>query len=229
MDLYPLNLNIANSICIIMGGGNVARRKVGELLRCGARVVIISPEVDPAILNMVNLGKVEWHARHYREGDLRGAFLVFAATDNREVQQLVAAEAKKHRILFNSVDDPGACSFQVPARVRRGDFLLTVSTGGGSPALAAMLRRQLAVEYGKEYRQLVDLFGRIRKIIITDGQTSASHKILFEKLLHLNILARIRGQEWAALERDLCSLLPDQINVRELIAAVRNLDSREND
>ncbi len=228
MDLYPVNLNIKDATCIIIGGGEVARRKIGELLSCKAKVIVISPEVGPAILNLAQLGRIVWHARCYQRGDLRGAFLVFAATDNREVQQDVAAEAEENKLLFNSVDDPDACSFQVPARVRRGDFLLTVSTGGGSPALAARLRRQLAAEYGKEYQQLVDLLGQIRKIIVADGKTSDEHKILFEKLLHLNILDRIRKQQWSALEDDLREVLPNETNVKDLLLSINPLDRQGN-
>jgi precorrin-2 dehydrogenase/sirohydrochlorin ferrochelatase len=228
MDLYPVNLNINGSTCIIIGGGGVARRKIGELLSCKAKVIVISPEVGPAIMRMVQSERIVWHARCYQRGDLHGAFLVFAATDNREVQQNVAAEAKEAKILFNSVDDPSACSFQVPARVRRGDFLLTVSTGGGSPALAARLRRQLAKEYGDEYKQLVDLLGRIRKIIVADGKTSESHKILFERLLELDILGRIHKQEWSALANDLREVLPTETHVEELINFIKPCDRQEN-
>lgn len=221
MGLYPVNLNIKGATCVIIGGGEVARRKVGELISCKARVVVISPEVAPSILNMVKSGRIQWHARCYQRGDLDDAFLVFAATDNREVQQKIAEEATESKVLFNSVDDPDACSFQVPARVRRGDFLLTVSTGGRSPALAAKLRRQLAAEYGKEYQQLVDLLGQIRKVIVVDGQTSEFHKMLFEKLLRLNLLEQIRKEEWSALETELRDILPEEISAKELILSIQ--------
>jgi precorrin-2 dehydrogenase / sirohydrochlorin ferrochelatase len=225
MNLYPVNLNIKDAACVIIGGGEVARRKIGELLSCQAKVIVISPEVGPAILNMAQLGRIVWHARGYQRGDLSGAFMAFAATDNRQVQQEIAAEARESKILFNSVDDPEDCSFQVPARVRRGDFLITVSTGGGSPALAAKLRRQLALEYGKEYKQLVDLLGQIRRIIVVDGKTSESHKVLFERLLDLNIINRIRKKEWSALASDLREVLPGDTNVENLIASIKSLDS----
>jgi precorrin-2 dehydrogenase / sirohydrochlorin ferrochelatase len=221
MALYPVNLNIKDSTCVVIGGGEVARRKIGELIACKARVIVISPTVGPAISNMVTLGKIQWHARSFQRGDLEDAFLVFAATDNHDVQRKVAEEARERKILFNSVDDPEGCSFQVPARVRRGDFLLTVSTGGGSPALAAKLRRKLSLEYGKEYQQLVELLGRIRKHIVADGETSETHRVLFEKLLQLNLLERIGKREWSALESELQELLPETINVQDLISSIQ--------
>ena len=224
MDLYPINLNIKNAICLVIGGGEVAMRKITELCSCGARVVVISPEVLPAIEGMADDGKIKWLTREYARGDLDDAFLVFAATDNREVQQEIAFEAREKNILFNSVDDPDACSFHVPARVRRGNFLLTISTGGGSPALAAKLRRHLDAEYGSEYQQLVDLLAAIRKRIVADGKGAESHKIIFEKLLQLNILTQIREQDWTALESDLRATLPEELDVRELLDSIRQMN-----
>ncbi len=224
MDLYPINLNIKDTVCLVIGGGDVAVRKIDELCSCGARVVVISPEVLPAVERMADEGKVKWHSREYTRGDLENAFLVFAATNNRNVQQEIEVEAGERNILFNSVDDPDASSFHVPARVRRGNFLLTISTGGGSPALSAQLRRQLDAEYGPEYQQFVDLLGGIRKRIVADGKRAESHKLLFEKLLQLNILTQIRDRDWIALERDLCAILPDEIDVRELLDPIRQVN-----
>jgi len=224
MNLYPVNLNIAGRTCVIVGGGAVAIRKAGPLVDCGARVVLISPEAAPPLEKMAELGKLDWHARKYRQGDLQGAFLAFAATNDPRVQQIVAAEAKREGVLLNSADAPDGCSFQVPARVRRGNFLLTVSTGGGSPALAAKLRRELAEEYGEEYKQFVDLLAMIRQRVVADGQTSESHKILFEKLLQLNILARIRKENWSVLEEELMEVLPKDVDVKELIRCIRGID-----
>lgn len=229
MDLYPINLKIKDKICIVVGGGEVACRKIKELLLCGAKVTVISPEVNETIAQIADGEEIEWLARPYHRGDLQDAFLVFAATDNPEVQKHVGEEAEKEGLLFNCVDDPQACSFQVPAKVRRGDFMLTVSTGGGSPAFAAQLRRQLAQEYGREYQQFIDLLGRIRTRIVADGQSAESHKIIFEKLLQLNILAQIRRQDWSAVEQDLHSILPEEIDIKELLDEVQLLDRQDNE
>ena len=227
MDLYPINLNIANRLCLVIGGGDVAVRKIKELSSCGARVVVVSPEVLPAVERMAEKKEIEWLAREYLPGDAEDAFLVFAATDNRAVQEEIAAEAEERNILFNSVDDPEVSSFHVPARVRRGNFLLTISTGGGSPALAAKLRKHLDAEYGSEYQQFVDLLAAIRKQIVADGKGSASHKILFEKLLQLNILTQIREQDWCALENDLRATLPKELDISELLEPMRQKDQHD--
>lgn len=221
MNLYPVNLNIQGKTCVIVGGGEVALRKIGPLLSCGARIVLISPIVVSDIEKMASLQQIRWINRGYKPGDLQDAFLVFAATDSREVQQAVVEEAEGKGILVNSADDPAACSFQVPARVRRGNFLLTVSTGGGSPALAAKLRRELAEEYGEEYQQFVELLARIREKVVDDGNSSEAHKQLFEKVLELNILEFLRDGDWKGLRQGLENILPDEIDVEDLLRAIR--------
>lgn len=227
MNLYPINLNINKKRCLVIGGGDVAVRKINELCSCGARVVVISPDVQPAIEKKAAQGKITWLARDYRRGDLEEAFLVFAATDNREVQGKIVAEAEQNNILCNSVDDPEVSSFHVPARVRRGSFLLTISTGGGSPAFAVKLRKDLDAEYGLEYQQFVDLLAAIRKRVVVDGKGADSHKILFEKLLQLNILTQIREQDWRALEKDLRATLPEDMDIGELLDALRHKDQQD--
>jgi precorrin-2 dehydrogenase/sirohydrochlorin ferrochelatase len=221
MKLYPVNLDIRDRFCLIIGGGEVASRKIGALASCGAKVSVISPDALPVIQKMSEEGKITWRRRAYRRGDMDGAFLVFAATDSREIQQALMAEAREKNILFNSADDPRACSFQVPARVRRGKFLLTISTGGGSPALAAKLRKELEEEYGLEYRQFVELLAGIRKRIVADGNTQESHRILFQKLLQLDIPAQIRQEDWRTLEEELRAILPKDLDVEDLIGSIR--------
>lgn len=220
MNLYPVNLNIQDRTCVIVGGGEVASRKIGPLLNCRARVVVISPMVTPDIRKRVEANEVTLHQRGFRPGDLEGAYLVFAATNDREVQQAVVREAKENNIPINSADDPEECTFQVPARVRRGHFLLTVSTGGSSPALAAKLRKELEVEFGIEYEMFVNLLARIREKVVSDGQGSKSHKELFEKLLQLNILKQIQMEDWAALQDGLGAILPDDLDVGGLVGSI---------
>ncbi len=217
MNLYPVNLNINDRLCLVVGGGEVAGRKIKGLLACGAKVVVISPKICLALTEFVEQGRVEWYARSYRKGDLKGAFLAFAATDKRGVQQQVIAEATEHGIPINAVDTPRSCSFQVPASVRRDRFLVTVSTGGGSPALAARIRKDLENEYGLEYGLFVELLFSIREKIISDGCSSEHHKTLFEKLLKLNILAHIQNENWTALQDELSTLLPEDIDVGTLV------------
>ncbi len=218
MSSYPVNLNITGKVCVVVGGGVVASRKIDSLISCGGVVRVVSPEVCEPLQQMAEENKIQWLQRGYRQDDLDDAFLVIAATDNRVVQNQVTSDAERKNLLLNVVDDPAACSFQVPATVRRGEFLLAVSTGGGSPAFSAKVRRALEEEYGPEYGEYVTLLGKIRQLVISDGGTQVSHKNMFEKLLQSNILPCIKEKNWKSVAVELSNILPDKYDVKEILS-----------
>ena len=201
--MYPVCLEISGRLCVVVGGGNVAERKVSGLLTAGARVRIISPELTPGLSALADEGRIEWLHRGYRDNDLDGALLVFAATDNREVQEVIVRQAENAGQLVNVIDAPGHCTFQVPAVVRRGDLMLAVSTGGKSPAVAAMIRQQLEAEYGDEYGALLDLMSRLREQVLGKEQDCGERKILFQNILHDDILLWIKQGQWDLLRNHL--------------------------
>ena len=221
MNLYPVNLNIKGKTCVIIGGGEVATRKARELIACDALVKIVSPQFSQTLAELAQKKVLELHSREYRNKDLEGAFLVFAATNDKSVQSMIMAEAERRGILVNSADDPTMCTFHVPAKVRRGNFLLTISTGGGSPALAAKLRQELEEEFGAEYQQFVELLAKIRQRVVADGESQHNHKVLFKQLLQLNILNLIRKEDWKGLEEELSAILPEKMDIADLILSIQ--------
>lgn len=151
---YPIVLTgLAEARCVIIGGGAVAERKARQLIEAGARPTVVSPGLCPALEGRRVAGQIAHIARGYREGDLAGAALAIAATDDGAVNRQVAGEAQRLGILANIADAPELGGFHTVASVRRGDLLITVSTGGASPALAAELRRELEARYGPEYAE----------------------------------------------------------------------------
>lgn len=165
MSSYPIVVtNLAHSRCVVVGGGAVAERKVAGLLDAGARPAVISPALTPALAAWRAEGRIDHVARPYAAGDLAGAALVIAATDDGAVNTLVAAEARGRGALVNVASDQALGSFHTVAAVRRGDLLLTVSTGGRSPALAARVRAELAARYGAEYGAALGRAARLRAI-----------------------------------------------------------------
>lgn len=121
----------------------MAERKARALVAAGAKVRLISPEVTPPLDRLAARKKLTLRKRRYRKGDLKGSFLVFAATDDPKVQKAIAREARRSGALLNSADDPKVSDFLVPARLSRGRLQAAISTGGASPALAKLLRQQL--------------------------------------------------------------------------------------
>lgn len=224
MSLYPVNLDIRGRLCLVVGGGAVASRKIEALLPCEPKILVISPAVCQRIADLAEKRCVDWKQREYKKGDLTGAMLAFAATNNRKTQEQVVAEADGAGILVNVITDPHACSFQVPALFRRDELLITVATGGGSPALAARIRKELEVLYGPEYGLLLLLMASVRQQIVSSSDVPAEHKLIFETLLKSDILAYIKAERWAQLESTLLDILPSEI---EIPALIEKLQKRE--
>ncbi len=194
----------------MVGGGTVAERKVHGLLAEKALVTVVSPQLTPGLIELVEQHACRWQQKNYAPDDLSGAFLVFAATDSPEIQQQISSDADSCGILVNVIDNPEQCSFQVPATVQRGDLSLAVSTSGTSPAVAALVRRRLEEQYGPEYGLLLQLMGRLRSEVIAAAPTSAERKILFQNILHDDIVEWIRDGRWDRVQDHLRKVLgPD--------------------
>lgn len=200
---YPVFLDLSGRLCVVIGGGAVARRKVEGLLACGAAVRVIAPEADPALEELAARGALERVRRAYEPGDLAGAFLAVAATGDPEANRRVFLEARARGVPLNAVDDPDHGDVVLPAVVRRGDLTLAVSTGGRSPALARRLRERLEAEFGPEYGLWLDLLGRVRaglRARVADPRRR--EEILFSLVDDPEYLALLgRGREDAALRR----------------------------
>ncbi len=152
---YAAFLNLRNRLCVVVGGGKVAERKIMKLLECGACVRVISPEVRPQVQRWAEEGRMDWVRRSYAPGDVSDAWLVFAATNDRQVNRMVWEEAEQAGKLVNVIDHPALCSLTVPASTRCGPLQVAISTSGMDPAEAARLRRVLEqdLEQGTSYFQ----------------------------------------------------------------------------
>ena len=148
--------------CLVVGGGQVAERKIAALLENGAQVKVVSPDVTATIARWSKQGLLQLAARKYRSGDTVGFRIVFAATDDPALNDLVYRECRNADILINSADDPEHCDFILPSVLRRGDLTVAVSTGGNSPALARTIREELEDYFTSEYESLVKLAGEVR-------------------------------------------------------------------
>lgn len=159
MSLYPIFLRIEKKVCVVIGAGEVALRKIESLRRAGAIVKVIAPEGDVP-------GEIEHIRRPYASGDLEGASLVIAATDDEKTNREVFEDARSRNIPVNVVDKPPLCTFFVPSVVERGDLRIAISTGGKCPALAKKLRKHLEEIFGEEYGAYVELMEKARQEII---------------------------------------------------------------
>jgi precorrin-2 dehydrogenase/sirohydrochlorin ferrochelatase len=200
MRYYPLFLDIERRLCVVIGGGNVAERKVARLLACGAFVEVVGTSLTPALVALKGEGRIVHRATDYHKDQLRGAFLVIGATDNVAVNEQISRDARAQGISVNIVDDPARCDFILPSIVERGDLAIAVSTGGKSPALAKKLRMELDGAYGPEYAKLLEILGELREKVIVGGRPSAVNRELFEAVVSSDILDLIRAGQWERVE-----------------------------
>ncbi|MBI4496573.1 MAG: bifunctional precorrin-2 dehydrogenase/sirohydrochlorin ferrochelatase [Chloroflexi bacterium] len=159
---YPAFLDLQGKPVVIIGGGEVCEGKIPNLLECGATITLVAPAVTERIREWAHTGQITWIPREYQAGDLANAWIAVVGTDDPAVNQRAADEARARRILVNTVDDVKNCDFIAPAVVRRGELVLAISTGGGSPAMARYLREELQRTFPPEYAQLLQVLSDAR-------------------------------------------------------------------
>ena len=183
---YPIFLNIYKRRCVVVGGGEVALRKVRALLEQGATVQVITPALCSELSCLAESKAINVLQRSYEPGDLKGAYIAIAATTETETNKRVAMEAKRRGILVNVVDDLERSDFIVPSCLRRGELTIAVSTAGKSPALARKIRTRLEKDLVEEYASLVALIGEVRSELRQQGITV--NKNAWQKALDLDSL-----------------------------------------
>ncbi|HKH26324.1 MAG TPA: bifunctional precorrin-2 dehydrogenase/sirohydrochlorin ferrochelatase [Acidimicrobiia bacterium] len=169
---YPVNLVVSGRRCVVVGAGRIAARKVDGLLAAGADVHVVAPRLGDQVRTMRDEGRVTVAERAFEPADLDGAWVATAATDDPAVNHAVFEAGEGRGVWVNAADDPDNCSFTLMSVIRRGDVLVTVGTGGRSPALAAWLKERIAAEIGPEYETLVELLADAREGMQADGRST---------------------------------------------------------
>jgi len=211
MGHYPINLDICGRPCLVVGGGGVGTRKVQGLLECGANVTLVSPRATPQLQELARCCRITWHCRPYVSTDMDGRFLVMGATDDEALNRQVHADALARGVLCNIADRPPLCQFILPAVVRRGDLVISVSTSGKSPAMAKRLRRQLQAQFGPEYAATLRLLGAVRGQLLANDHAPEAHKGIFEHLIEAGIVDLVGQDKQAQIEALLRSVMaPEQ-------------------
>ena len=147
---------------MVVGGGPIAEGKVRNLMKQPCDVVLISPEATESLQQWADEGRIDWQKRSYRQGDLEGAFLAIGATGVLEVDQQMAEEAERERVLLNVVDYVPLCMFIAPSIVERGPVTFAISTSGASPALARKLRESMEDSELLDYAEIAGLLSKAR-------------------------------------------------------------------
>jgi precorrin-2 dehydrogenase/sirohydrochlorin ferrochelatase len=161
MTSYSMMLNIKGRPAVVVGGGKIAYRRTMGLLKAGAKVTVISPDIREQMNDLWNENCVDWIQKNFEADDLHGAFIVIAATNDKEVNLSVAENTGINQ-LVNVVDQPELSTFHVPATLTRGDLTISVATGGASPTLSRIIRGELEEKYDNSYVGYLDFLATVR-------------------------------------------------------------------
>ncbi len=208
-DGYPITLLLAHQRCVVVGGGAVATRKVRGLLKAGAAVTVIAPNIAEELQTLAASGEIDVKVREASLADIREAFLVIVATDQYDVNERISRAALQAGQLVNVVDHPELCNFFVPATIRRGPMSIAVSTDGTSPMLARRLRQQLEGLFGPEYGELAELLGRLREDLKHHCKDQAIRARTWQAILDSPVLDLLREGKRTEAEATARSYFPD--------------------
>ncbi|MCK6556717.1 bifunctional precorrin-2 dehydrogenase/sirohydrochlorin ferrochelatase [Candidatus Binatia bacterium] len=201
MDYYPIYLRLDARPCLVVGGGEVAARKVHSLLAAGAAVTVVAPRLCAELQALSEAGTIACVARTFSPGDTAGCALVYAATADTEVNRAVFAAAEAAGVLVNVVDQPHLCRFVAPAVVSRGALTVAISTGGASPAMAGRLRRELEATIGPEYAIALRVLGRLRSVLRIRPMQPGDRQRILRTLADSALLDLVRAGDAAGIDR----------------------------
>ncbi|WP_104488029.1 siroheme synthase CysG [Acinetobacter indicus] len=183
MDIFPISLKLQQQRCLIVGGGHIAYRKAGLLQKAGAIIDVVAPDIDAALLELVQQSQGHYEAAAFNtEIPLRQYRLVIAATDDAAINRQVFEACEAENVLVNSVDDPPHCRFMVPAIVDRSPLLISVATNGASPVLSRQIRTQLETSIPHGMGKLASFSGQWRAAVKAKIQNPDERRIFWENL-----------------------------------------------
>jgi len=191
MRYYPIFVDIKGRKVLVVGGGEVAERKVLTLLSCGADIYMTGKKITDKLKALIDSRKISYLGSEFQEEFINGACLVVAATNDSELNRQVSNAAKARNIFVNAVDQPKDCTFIVPSIVRQGDLVIAISTSGKSPALAKRVRKDLEHIFDESYGILVELLGRVREAVLPLGLSQEENRAIFSSLVNSDILDAI--------------------------------------
>jgi len=217
MSYYPVFLQLEGKIALVVGGGRVAQRKVETLLRHGASIHIVSKVLTQKLKQLIEVNKVRLLGEEMKDNFLDDAFIVIAATDDKELNSKVSEKARNRGLLVNAVDQPADCNFIVPSIVKKGDLSIAISTSGKSPALAKKIRKGLDGQFGNEYETFLNLMGGLRREVLAMGLSQAENSHIFHAIVDGGIIEALAKNDLAKVESLLARILPQEINIKALV------------
>ena len=201
MQALPIFFNIKNRLCVVIGGGDVAMRKVSMLLKASAAITLYSPDICHELQDLVNAKKITYKAEKFEENQLQGACMVIATTDDEAVNVAVSLAAKAQNIPVNVVDAPDLCTFTMGSIIDRSPVVIAISSEGNAPVLARYIRAKIETMLPATYGRIADIAGEFRDAVKAKFATTQARRIFWEGVLQGSFVERVlSGQEQTARE-----------------------------
>ena len=201
MSYLPIFMHLVDRPCLVVGGGGIAFRKIRQLLKAGAKVTVVSPELCPEIKSLLDEEKINYVNSGFTPEHINDMALVIAATDNYEINCQVSEQSQKRNIPVNVVDNPKLCTFIMPSVVDREPVQIAISTGGASPVLARLLRARLETMIPASFGKLAQLMGSSRDKVRQKFPVMRERRRFWEHILQGPIAEMLfAGQDKAALK-----------------------------
>ncbi|MGI6330605.1 MAG: precorrin-2 dehydrogenase/sirohydrochlorin ferrochelatase family protein [Zhaonellaceae bacterium] len=183
MAMFPLFIDLQDKLCVVIGGGKVATRKVGSLAGFGAKIKVVSPKLTEQLEELERKKIIEVVKRGYHEGDLKGAFMAIAATSDKELNGKIHEYAIQHNIFVDVADCPQKCTFIFPSTVRRGDLIVGISTSGGYPTLAKRVRKTIDELLPREYGSMLEILKGFRSRASAEIKDQGKRKEMLGRIM----------------------------------------------
>lgn len=182
--LFPIFLKLHHQLCTVVGGGQIAARKIAGLLECQAIVRVIAASAAPVLHQLHQEQKIELHERAYQSGDIQGSFLVVAATNDDRLNTQIAQECAQQHILCNIVDTPDLCDFYYGSVYTCGDLKIAISTNGAAPAFGKKMKAELAERYPDTLIPYLRYLQKMREIVKEKIASTARRQKILETIVH---------------------------------------------
>lgn len=204
---YPIMLDIKDKKCGVIGGGNIAYRKIVSLLECEAEVTVISNEVIKEIKLLIDDKKIKYLRDKYNFKHISDFYLVYAATNDSKVNEAVYSQCSQKNILVNVVDKPEICNFIVPSKVKKGDLTIAISTNGKSPMLARKIRQDLEKVYDYRYELFIDIMGEVRKEVFHTLKDAKKRSEFYKAIVYSDFIDRLTSQNRDEIQKEIMNIL----------------------
>ena len=225
MRYFPVFLTANRLNVLIVGGGEVAARKIELMLKCTNNITVVAAHCNDTVARLINTEKLTWVEENYREGLMKDCNIVIAATDDETVNTSVYQEAKSLDILANVVDQPDLCDYITPSIIDRDPMIVAISSSGSSPVLVRMLREQIEKMLPQAYGKLADFGLKFRDHVKARVKGVRNRRLFWEQVFQGSIGEKILNGHSQSAELAFISKLKE--NKAEMLGSITFIHTKE--